>query len=295
MVRMKDNGLHKIQIADITVSRTGKYYQKIQLIRSLQIQILRKIYPTKMTIMTLLTKRRSKWVQSRQDVILRGSRLSYNASQQAKYKAALERLVRQMVEQTERQITKLFESETATNFYDVDMTVAMDDNLASQARILTNALSRKFEKLFGRSAPNISERMVKGAAAASKSSLHSSFKKLSGGLSIKTDLITPGLKTILKASVSENVELISSIAEEYLSSVKKSVMRSITTGGGLRTLIPALEKYKGITERKAKNIALDQTRKVYNSINSQRMQQAGVKRFEWVHSGGGQKPRKEHI
>ena len=66
-----------------------------------------------------------------------------------------------------------------------------------------------------------------------------------------------------------------------------AVMRSITTGEGLADLIPALDKIEGIAGRRAKNIALDQTRKAYAGISRQKLMSNGVKQFEWVHSGGG--------
>lgn len=237
----------------------------------------------------ILTKKRQAWSESHPDVALQGERLNYNASIQAKYIADLNRLIDEMVEQTKKQIVKLFKSESAQEFY------AMDENIASQARILANALREKFEMLFNKRAKPIAERMIGATDRVSKSNLHSSLKKLSGGLTIKTNLIPPDLKTIVRASVTENVALIKSIGSDYLSRVEKTVMRSIVNGDGLKTLVPALEKYKGITKRHAKNMALDQTRKVYNSMNKSRMQKIGITKFKWIHSGGGQKPRQDHI
>jgi len=59
--------------------------------------------------------------------------------------------------------------------------------------------------------------------------------------------------------------------------------------------VPALEQYEGQTHRRAKNIALDQTRKVYNSVNKGRMEALGIGKFMWHHSGGGAHPREDHI
>jgi uncharacterized protein with gpF-like domain len=50
-----------------------------------------------------------------------------------------------------------------------------------------------------------------------------------------------------------------------------------------------------MTHRRARNIALDQTRKAYNSIGKLKMQRLGVKQFQWIHSGGGQFPRESHV
>ncbi len=50
-----------------------------------------------------------------------------------------------------------------------------------------------------------------------------------------------------------------------------------------------------ISDTKAKNIALDQTRKAYAAINKERMTASGYDDFEWLHSGGGMHPRKSHV
>lgn len=235
-----------------------------------------------------LTPKRKKWVSERNKKLLKGKRLSYNASQRAKYEAELINLVNRMTTKTKREIIKLFNTPAAKQF-------AMDADIASQARILTNKLTKQFNTLFNNKAWSLAERMLRGASRESSSSLGISLKELSGGLTIKTNSIPANLKTIIKATTTENVALIKSIGEEYLSKVQKTVMRSITNGEGLKTLVPELEKYEGISKRHAKNVATDQTRKAYNSMNKARMEKVGVKKFEWVHSGGGQRPREDHI
>jgi len=72
-------------------------------------------------------------------------------------------------------------------------------------------------------------------------------------------------------------------------------MRSITTGNGMQDLLPYLEKAKGISKRRAKIIAYDQTRKAFNNVNKAKMQKLGIKEFEWLHTGGSNEPRKHHI
>jgi SPP1 gp7 family putative phage head morphogenesis protein len=163
------------------------------------------------------------------------------------------------------------------------------------ARKLMNHLTAKFQALFNFKAGDLAESMVSGAAAVSKSSLHTSLKQLSGGLSLKTGVVPKGMEDVSKALIAENVSLIKSIPQQYFKDVTGSVMRSITVGRGIADLLPEIKKYQGQTERRAKNLSLDQTRKAYNSINKQRMQSIGVKQFEWVHSGGGQKPRESHL
>jgi SPP1 gp7 family putative phage head morphogenesis protein len=218
--------------------------------------------------------------------MFRGKPLNYNAGIQDRYVKELTGLVVQMTKQTSREIERLFKKEMPG--------IAMDASISSQARILTNQLKIKFESLFGRKAKLLADRMVNSQDKTSKSNLYGSLKELSGGLSVKTDITNSTLKDVIKASITENVSLITNIATEYIDQITGSTMRAITTGGGLPDIRDELMKREGMTIRRAKNIALDQTRKAYSSINKVRMESVGIKKFEWVHSGGGQHPRKLH-
>lgn len=241
-----------------------------------------------------LTTRKSKWVKNR--ATLRGTKLAYNAAQQQKYERDLQKIVKKMINFTKKQIIALFKGELGVDYFKHQKQVAaMDASLASQAKILLNGLMSRFTQLFEKQSKTLAERMVDGAAKSSQAALHGSLKALSGGLSLKTGVVPEGMQDVAKAVVEENVSLIKSIPQQYFKDITGSVMRSITTGRGLADLVPAIEKYDGQTKRRAKNLALDQTRKAYNSINKQRMQAVGVKQFEWLHSGGGKVPRESHL
>lgn len=193
-----------------------------------------------------------------------------------------------MREETIKHVRALFESDAAGTHF------AQDASVSSQARILTNKLSKRFQDLFGVKAKPLAERMVNASDKDSSKTLHASLKQLSGGLSLKTTTINAPLRNVIGASIAENVALIKSIPQQYILNVQGSVMRSITTGRGLQDLIPELDKYADETKNRAKNIALDQTRKVYNNMNRDRMKSLGVTRYEWIHSGGSVKPRPLH-
>src|SRR6185437_13906763 len=74
-----------------------------------------------------LTDKKRKWAESREDVILRGERLNYNASQQAKYRKALLTLVRQMTSETKARVIDLFETATADDFFEQQREAAAMD------------------------------------------------------------------------------------------------------------------------------------------------------------------------
>lgn len=242
-----------------------------------------------------LTKRRAKWVENR-EIVLKGTSLRYNAALQEKYVKALERLVKHMTIQTHKEIIKLFKGEISEDFFKQQEELAtMDASLSSQARILMNALARTFSQLFNSRASTLAQKMVEATSRTSVSTVHRSLEQLTGGLSLKTSIVRAGQEEVATALIAENVSLIKSIPQQYFKDITGSVMRSITSGRGLADLVPDIQKYEGQTYRRAKNLALDQTRKAYNSINNQKLTELGVKQFEWGHSGGGLHPRESHI
>ena len=236
----------------------------------------------------ILSDKRKKWVKQFKPSRLRGKVLMPNASIRAKYEKSLLKLIRKMTLLTEAKILSLYEKPHAEEYF------ATDDTISSQARILLNQLKGKFDDLFGFHAADLASEMLNDTEEYSASSLKGSLKELSGGLSLKTDFISGDLKEAFKASITENVSLIKSIPQNYFNQIEGAVMRSITTGRGLADLQPFIKKYKGVTERRAKNIAEDQTRKAYSNLSRIRMERMGLKQFEWIHSGGGQHPRKLH-
>lgn len=227
-----------------------------------------------------------------------GGRLNYNAAVAARYSARIDVLVSQMVSQTRRELMRLFKGNPAKSAIGQSYGqpgITTDADISSQARILTNDLKNRFQQLFNRKSKGLADQMIGQANKASAVATQMSLKEMSAGLTISKTAIDKSMKTIIKASVAENVGLIRSIPEQYFTQVQGAVMRSITTGNGLQDLVPAIQKYDGITHRRAQLIAQDQTRKVYSNLNFERMAKVGVKKFEWVHSGGGAEPRPLHL
>jgi SPP1 gp7 family putative phage head morphogenesis protein len=222
--------------------------------------------------------------------VLTGGELSYPAGVASRYRRQLAALVRQMTKEVTTGFLSLFHSPKAQK------SLALDWSLASQARILGGKLAKKYELLFNDLAWILAQQLVDEASDVSAAAVAASIKKISSDLTIKTDFVTAGMEEIAKASVAENVALIRSIPEQYLLRVQGEVMRSITNaGGGIGELTKALEKYEGMTKTRAANIAEDQTRKVYTSINAKRLQRVGLDKFKWKYNFVGQKSRELHV
>lgn len=206
-----------------------------------------------------------------------------------RYQKALDKLIERMRKEYERELGKLL-PELAE-----DAALSMDANLGSQARILLNKLSAKWQALFGRSASRITDRMISQVDTASKANLGASLKQLSGGLTIKTPDMPAGLQDVISASIAENVSLIKSVAVQYHDRISSAVLVSIQTGGqGRATVLEQLREIGGMSERRAKLIARDQTSKITTQMNAERAKSVGMRKFQWLHSGGGAEPRKLH-
>lgn len=219
---------------------------------------------------------------------IEGKPLMLAASIPMDYSKAITKQIDRMAADIKNELRKLFE-EIGQDQY------AMDASIVSQARILMNALLNKWNPFFQRMAKKATDKMIAQVERNSAATLGMSLKEFSEQVTIsRAGLMTPDVQEIMKASTEEAANLIKTLPQEYLADVQGAVMRSITTGAGMKDLVPFLnQKYKQ-NIRKARNVAQDQTRKVYNNLNAERMKKLGVKQFIWIHSGGGKEPRKLH-
>lgn len=236
----------------------------------------------------LLTRKRA---AAARPGLIKGTPLHYNAAVEGRYQRELVLMVRQMRDATETAFRKL-DRQFAT---DASATVAMDaPSYASQARILVDALRKRFNAAFARRSRPAAERMQRQVDAASSASVHASLRELSGGISLSTRSIPKAATEMLKASITENVALIRSIPEQYYLDVQGAVMRNIQRGDGAAGVLREIQRVGGVATRRAELIARDQTSKATSALNAARLKGLGVRKFEWLHSGGGKEPRKLH-
>lgn len=172
--------------------------------------------------------------------------------------------------------------------------IAMDASFTAAASRLMRELTARFTGLFTDKAGGLAEALAKGVSNMSAQQLGDSLKQVSGGVTLKTDVVSGVVADVVKAGVRENVALIKSIPQKYFEQIQGSVMRSIQTGKGISDLQPEIEHFGVVTKKRAALIARDQTSKATTAINKARMQGLGIKKFEWLHSYGGKEPRELH-
>ena len=234
-----------------------------------------------------LSPKRETWAAARNDHTFTGTPLNPPDVVEAKFRAELDKMVERMQTVTRRELDKLYRSSEAP-------TIAMDASFSSMAARLVRELTKRFTALFVDKAGGLAKAWAEGISRQSAVGLGQSLKDVSGGVTLKTDVISGAVADVVKASIKQNVALIKSIPREYFLEIEGEVMRSIQTGRGMADLQPFLEKRYGITKRRAALIARDQTSKATAAINRARMQGLGVKKFKWLHSMGGKEPRPLH-
>lgn len=228
---------------------------------------------------------------------LEGKRLNPNAGIIEDFQKPILTLIRKMTDEVKRELKSMFNDPR----YAVD---AMDADPAARGRIILNQMLNKYGPLFQKYAKKSVDRMVKRTLRYSAITLKASLEGATTagsektlkdlGIDLEFDSTSEEMQRVLTASINEAVSLIKTIPEKYLAEVNGAVMRSVTSGNGLKDLIPFLNTKYGQNIRKARNVANDQTRKVYANVNATRMKESGVKKFVWIHSGGGKHPRKLH-
>lgn len=214
----------------------------------------------------------------------KGRILRNNESAEREYLRDIRALVVPMLKEVNRQIKAVYASGD----------FAMDAPIDEILKILENLVPR-FESAFNAAAERVANAGVERADRASKVKLKSTFMQEMGErLTMQSIEGGTRTETILKAQVAEGANLIKSIPAEYLPKVQTQVTLSITSGQGLKDLVPALAKLSDQTLKRTRMIAKDQTRKAFNNLNRARIEDAGIKAFEWIHSGGANEPRPLH-
>ncbi|MGV7078480.1 phage head morphogenesis protein [Testudinibacter sp. P80/BLE/0925] len=222
---------------------------------------------------------------------IEGKPLQVSNSINTEYSKAIKTVLRAMHTETVKGVQSCFDQCQYTE----DSWESNGGSISVQLRVLFNYLSKKYNPIFTALARRVVGRMTDRVLKNSSATLKMSLREMGDNLSIKTDFLNDRLKDITEASALESVNLIKVIPDNYLTGIQRAVIASVATGKGFADLKPTLTKhYKG-NARKAELTAMDQTRKLYQSVNAERMKQLGVKKFKWLHSGGGREPRKLHV
>lgn len=192
------------------------------------------------------------------------------------YNAELQRIVRGIQKDIRTSIMPIVKS--AAPEYQRDSEIVTVD---SWVDVLTDAIqllknrwsSARFQSL----AKEVATKFVLTSGNTNKKRYQNDF-----GVNVYGDSQT--LTDNIRLSIAANVSLIESIPDQYLTQVESIVMSNVRAGGRPATIAKSLQKQFGVTERRAKMIARDQTAKLTGDLNRLRQTSAGFPFFRWMDS-----------
>lgn len=247
-----------------------------------------------------------------------------NRGLEIEYAKELRGLVLPMVKDVRAQIMKLYRRYASTLAVDGKASVTLDA-MGDELQTLLDDFSARYSMEFAQKGREAAVRMVRkqrenadATFAGRMESLMPSGAALAPGMEtmgvaaeekrikgispivpmaavVVVEALSPELQEVLSAAVIENESLIKTIPAKFLDRAAGATTRAMQAGATPKELNAALTKYGNMTLNHATRVALDQTFKTFTSINLRKFQKAGIKQFEWLHTGGSVHPREHHL
>ena len=170
--------------------------------------------------------------------------------------------------------------------------LALDAPPAADLAEVMRRLRRRWEGRFDDASLNLARYFAKQVHRRTDTELRKILKR--AGFSVEFRVSAP-VRDALRAIVAENVSLIRSIPEQFLTQIEGSVMRSVLAGRDLATLSRELQHQHGVTRRRAELISLDQNNKSTGAIQRLQYLDLGIERGIWHHSHAGKEWRPTHV
>lgn len=207
-----------------------------------------------------------------------------NVGIRAAYRRKLECLVEEMSNSFEFWVRAAFRADPPI--------MAQDATPAAELQDAVEELARRWRRRFNEAAPELARYFTKSASRRSDAALRAILKK--GGFTVEFRT-TAAMRDVMRATVEQNVQLIKSIPEQYLTQVQGAVMRSVQTGRDLGSLSKELQNQYGVTKRRAGMIARNQNNSATSAMQRVRQMELGIEYAIWLHSHGGREPRRTHV
>lgn len=191
-----------------------------------------------------------------------------------RYNAALQRIARAVkrdIDEVIVPLVKLYAPE-----YVQDSTPTLDGWADSIARALQFLLGKWLSPVARQAAESIAGEFVRTQVSVN------SRGRRSFGIDVFSN--SQQARDYLEAATFQNAMLITSIPAQYLEQVQNIVMTNMRAGMRPSYIEKALSQQFGVTSRRAKMIARDQSAKVQGELNKRKQTAAGFEYFRWVDS-----------
>jgi SPP1 gp7 family putative phage head morphogenesis protein len=207
-----------------------------------------------------------------------------NAGIRAAYRKKLLRLVDEMIVSYEHWLLASYRRNPPA--------MAQDATPSKELERALKQLARRWEKNFTEMAWKMGGWFAQSIEKRSRAALMTMMKK--AGWTVRFTM-TPQMRDVSSAIVTENVGLIKSIPQQFHTQIEGMVMRSVARGRDLGTLRKDLQKTFHTTRKRAELIARDQNNKATNQLARVRQLEMGITQAVWMHSAAGKTPRPTHV
>lgn len=165
--------------------------------------------------------------------------------------------------------------------YSQDARITTTDAYLEQLAAVFRALAARWRSPeFDLAAWRIARQFVQTADDVNRRKFNQSMNNI--GVNVFAD--NPTLTEFLEAAAYDNARLIKSIPEQYLTQVESIVMTNVRAGNRSSAITKRLAEQFGISDRRAKFIARDQTAKINGELVKKRQVAVGFEYFQWVTS-----------
>lgn len=207
-----------------------------------------------------------------------------NAALRAVYRKRLQRLIDEMGRSFAWWIRAAYRAN--------EPRMAMDATPAKELQEAVERLAGRWQRRFDDAAPELARWFAQAASRRSDRQLAQILRD--AGISVRFNM-TPAMRDVVAATVEQNVQLIKSIPQQFLTQVQGSVMRSVQAGRDVGGLVQELQQNFGVTRRRAAFISLDQNNKATAALQKARQTELGIEEGIWIHSHAGKEPRPTHV
>jgi SPP1 gp7 family putative phage head morphogenesis protein len=196
-------------------------------------------------------------------------------SAEKQYYAALRSMLTQIAAMMRESTIPLYESEQARKRAERAYTADAGREWFANVHAMMSHLQRVASDTVNRILNLEAERHTEAFMATAKRAL---------GINLQAVVTQEDLTEYLQTAVARNTSLIQSLGDDIVKRVEQTVYANSVAGNSVTTLRKALQEQFGITDRRAKLIARDQTSKFNSDLNKIRQQQAGVTSYVWMTS-----------
>lgn len=191
------------------------------------------------------------------------------------YYSALRSMLAEIATETRQSIIPLYEQEQAAKRAQRAFTGDADQSWFSRLRALIVALQRVSSDTVNRVLTLEASRHTDQFLAAAKKAI---------GIDLRSVVQQEDLAAYLVEAAGRNTSLITGLADDTLKRIEQTVYNNSIAGNSVTTLRKALQDDFGISDRRAKLIARDQTAKLNSDLSRIRQEQAGVTSYTWTTS-----------